>query len=501
MARTLKAKVRSEAEYPASKTVGRSATRFQRLARTLRTAVVAGAVAAAAAIAAMTAALAASLKAWAANQVAATKLGNALDLVGEKTAANVAASKELAASIQRETGIRGAQVLGLNSLALAFVQSADGARDLTQAAIDFAAGADLSATEALRRLGRATQGSVEDIAKFVPEIKKLTKAQLEAGEATRLIAERFRGSARAATDNLAGAWSKLTAAVDDAASAMGEGASESGDFEGALGRLQKTVEQSQGTFSSLGTALGSVGGFFVDAATHVIFWADQARFAWNQTVRNTTAAEHLSQANANMAETIDLVSAAQERRNRIAKDLADTEKTLLDRLKELDVVLEKDVNEELQANAQFMEAVRRNAAALGLSARDLISIEEALGDANVELREKLEGTSDELEAEAEALGELVQAESSAVDQTDRLTRSQEDLRKSVALTSTQFDRLAESMGRAAAVEAALAAGGRLVLGGTRVNLAGGGSRLTSEPGFRTNFSRTFVNIDGTPSRF
>lgn len=62
--------------------------------------------------------------------------------------------------------------------------------------------------------------------------------------------------------------------------------------------------------------------------------------------------------------------------------------------------------------------------------------------------------------------------------TGSLARAREEAR----VTALEFDRLAESLGRVAAVEAALAGGGRLSSNGRRIRLAGGGSRLTSSPG-------------------
>jgi hypothetical protein len=55
-------------------------------------------------------------------------------------------------------------------------------------------------------------------------------------------------------------------------------------------------------------------------------------------------------------------------------------------------------------------------------------------------------------------------------------------RQRVVLLARDFDTLARAQGRDAATQAAVASGGRLILGGTRVRLVGGGSRLTSEPG-------------------
>lgn len=66
-----------------------------------------------------------------------------------------------------------------------------------------------------------------------------------------------------------------------------------------------------------------------------------------------------------------------------------------------------------------------------------------------------------------------------------IERQAERTTRALAFTSAQFDRLAATSGRGAAVDAAVAAGGELVLGGTRVNLPGGGSRLVRPPGLRS----------------
>jgi hypothetical protein len=87
-----------------------------------------------------------------------------------------------------------------------------------------------------------------------------------------------------------------------------------------------------------------------------------------------------------------------------------------------------------------------------------------------------------------------------VEQNRVLQETLRETQTQVALTSFQFDALAEAQGRAAAVAAALAGGGRLVLGGTRIRFTGGGSRLVSSPGFGSQFAGN-VNLDGSPRRF
>lgn len=65
------------------------------------------------------------------------------------------------------------------------------------------------------------------------------------------------------------------------------------------------------------------------------------------------------------------------------------------------------------------------------------------------------------------------------------------------LTIQSFDALVAASGRVAAISEALSQGGELILGGTRINLPahlGGGSRLTSEPGFGPQGSNFFSNV-------
>ena len=68
------------------------------------------------------------------------------------------------------------------------------------------------------------------------------------------------------------------------------------------------------------------------------------------------------------------------------------------------------------------------------------------------------------------------------EQESQLVRVRTELERTgqqAAFTAAQFDALARSQGRAAAEEAAIAAGSEVILGGTRIRLPGGGSRLVT----------------------
>lgn len=146
---------------------------------------------------------------------AVLRLNAALKETGEFTEESSQEIQEWAAALQNTTRIGDEVIIQQFALAKSFVKTKEASKELVNAALDFAVAADLNFTEALRRLGRATKGTTDDIAKFAPEITKLTRAQLEAGEATRIIAERFRGAAAAQAAGLGGQLTQLTNKFSD----------------------------------------------------------------------------------------------------------------------------------------------------------------------------------------------------------------------------------------------------------------------------------------------
>lgn len=153
---------------------------------------------------------------------AVTALNASLASTGEFTQETSQSIQDFASALQSTTTIGDEVILQNVALAQSFTQNAEQAQALTAAAVDFAEAADLNFTEAVRRLGRATQGTTDDIAKFAPEIRNLTKEQLAAGEATRIIAERFRGAAAAQARTFGGAITQLSNTFGDLQESIGE---------------------------------------------------------------------------------------------------------------------------------------------------------------------------------------------------------------------------------------------------------------------------------------
>src|SRR3970282_2513945 len=89
--------------------------------------------------------------------------------------------------------------------------SAEGACELTQAALDMAAALGISNEEAVRRLGASLTGNVEAISRFNASLGELSDEALRSGEAIRVIGEQFKGQLSASVDNAAGAFRPLGA--------------------------------------------------------------------------------------------------------------------------------------------------------------------------------------------------------------------------------------------------------------------------------------------------
>lgn len=136
-----------------------------------------------------------------------------------------------------------------------------------------------------------------------------------------------------------------------------------------------------------------------------------------------------------------------------------------------------------------------------LNALSIASFKSAFGieqqsEAAKKATPNLKDYADKVDESNNAIVDLSDAQRGFADETDRATDavvrhivSQKQLQtelarstQALAYTSLEFERLEQQQGRKAAVNAALAAGGKLSLYGTRIEFAsGGGSRLTSSP--------------------
>ena len=194
-----------------------------------------------------------------------------------------------------------------------------------------------------------------------------------------------------------------------------------------------------------------------------------------------------------VTEATDILTRSEQRLLRIQRDLAEGADAFSAGLARIGTRLNAHVNAEIEKNNALLEEAQRRfeLGALkgdlyGVTLEDLARIERDVNAANELLLGSLTNVTEGYEAAAPAADAAAESirtvRQASVETTPAITA----LGRAVNFTSQDFDRLAESAGRAAAVTGAVAAGGTITSDGRRVHIPGGGSRLTSEPGFQSS---------------
>jgi len=140
--------------------------------------------------------------------------------------------------------------------------------------------------------------------------------------------------------------------------------------------------------------------------------------------------------------------------------------------KNLDTLIKSGLTAE-EATERLDRSLRRSTKALQDTAPAAKDAAEAIDEEAESAEEASEATSVLARALGIAEGEFGDVETAARRTRQELARTAEQ----AIITAAAFDLIERTEGRAAAEAAAIAGGGLLVLGGTRINLPGGGSRL------------------------
>jgi len=517
VARKYTIKGRIEAEDRATPTVKKVQKSVGGLSRFLTTGFVAGAAAAALSVRALVGAFKSAIGAANAQELAVKKLDTALAPLGT-TAASVSADLQaFAASLQKVTTAGDETIIEGQALLASFTKNTDEIKAATQAALDLSAATGQSLQSAFLLMGRAASGETSTLTRYgitldegIPKSEKFAAALAK-------INEQFGGQAQAAADTFGGRLKQLGNAFGDVTEGLGFFISGSKETTSVLRSLTDAL-------SSLANALPQVTKATDDHGKAVdrVFTAEEnlsraeavlARARKNSetalnslidtVVKSTgglTTVEVLEQRVAKASEfltkALEEETAAWARSNLEKSEAAKIDDTLIDAARELGIVLREDVNTALDDQRKALESLRENKEKLGLTDADLAAAEEKLRAEQERLTQAFEDSGGSLETyqtilaqTASELGSYTETTTSAADgqrelaqEVERVSGSLRRQRAEIAFTTAAFDELRRSAGNAAAVQAALAAGGQLVLGGTRVNLAGGGSRLVGDRG-------------------
>lgn len=133
-----------------------------------------------------------------------------LGLLGEASQGTLDEFVDFAAEIQRNTLIADDAVLRQVALAKSFGLSNDAAKDLVTAATELSAVTGETLETSVKELGKTYAGQQARSVTLRRATEGLTKAQLESGEAVRLVLDQFGGTAAAKLDTFTGQTGRVT---------------------------------------------------------------------------------------------------------------------------------------------------------------------------------------------------------------------------------------------------------------------------------------------------
>jgi methyl-accepting chemotaxis protein len=315
-------------------------------------------------------------------------------------------------------------------------------------------------------------GFAGELGELIPELKELTAEELKAGKGIDLLAEKFKNTA-AQTTSFAKTVAQLSNAWGDVLEGIGDAITKNAELSRSIQDVTKWLVENKDEIADISkklleftkTVLGGLIKAFkavVDAGTKVLeFFED-----WNGQVEAATASTGALEATAHrlgisVEELERRMAAGAVRTSQLNAEFSETKKT---------------------ADETTPKVDRLGDAFDTLKKKDPRTAIDALNDVIERAGEVFGDTEEEVSDLGASLDTVGDAGGKVAEGFVKVKQVIEEVGRAAITTTAQFDRLAESAGRAVATAAAIEGGGELVLGGTRVNLPGGGSRLTRAPG-------------------
>jgi len=467
MARKVTAEVVIKATDKASPTVKKTEKSFTKLGNFLKVGFVAAGAAAVAILRKLSVSMEQATTAASAQQDAVEGLRAQLSALGPAADGVTAALAKQAAELQSITRFGDEATIAAQTQLAVFTQSEEGIKRLTVASQDFATAQGIGLVQASQLLAKTLGSTTNSLSRYGIVVEGAAGSSERLDSLVGNLAELFGGRATAAANTYAGALEQLANAHGDTAEAIGKLKTEN---ESLIAVMQERVRIAEDTTAALNRE--------AEAAGSVATAVEKLKLKWDEfklglvliagdLLGVETRARTLNGAMEEMGKTLgfDAQQAQRAREELEALNAAEDEATAKDFA---DVILN-----EARAMDEKAEATRRAE-----------EIERQAIDAAAAL--KLE-----VEAEASAALAATQANDSAALSFMRLGTAADGAAASsqryiavtqqAIVTAAQFDAIARTGGRGAAVSAATAGGGRLVQAGRVIELEGGGSRLVNPP--------------------
>ena len=148
-------------------------------------------------------------------------LATALKLSGDYTKDALDGFEKLASTVQRTSNVSDQAVLSQAAYAKSLGLSNAQTEQLLKAAVELSAVTGKDLDSSVKDLAKTYEGVNPKLLKHIDATRNLTVEQLRAGEAVRIIGERFAGSAEAQTKTYAGGIHQIAAAFEDVQKGIG----------------------------------------------------------------------------------------------------------------------------------------------------------------------------------------------------------------------------------------------------------------------------------------
>lgn len=286
-------------------------------------------------------------------------------------AQNVKQLKNFASELQNIGTIGDEELLPLMAQLASAGRTQAEIQDIMSAALDVSASGAMSMESAVRNLNKTFSGLSGELGESIPQIKSLTKEQLQNGEAVKIIAKQYEGMA-AETAKATGSGQQLSNAIGDLKEQLGMG------FTAIIAPIQRLFTN---LVTKVTQAIGLVNEFLGFSTDVDIKPSDAAFRDWQNLKKEVGALSEEIAASEKLVESYSKETDAliknekelAEVQKRIeelkakskAKDITSEERTELTHLIKAKAAYKKSLKEEVDWNVDLSEANAKQAAETG----------------------------------------------------------------------------------------------------------------------------------------
>lgn len=196
---------------------------------------------------------------------AVQKLNASLRNMGAFSEETSQSLQSFASSLQGQSIIGDEVILDQMAFAQAMGANVEQSKEIVAAAADMSAALGMDFESSVRQISKTMGGYAGELGEVIPEMKNLTKEQLQNGEGIALLAGKYKGFAQSEVKTFNGAMTQLQNTLGDAAEKLGESVVKSPVVIKALNLISKTISDVFGKFP-VEDLIQDINGFIITLA-------------------------------------------------------------------------------------------------------------------------------------------------------------------------------------------------------------------------------------------